>query len=198
MAPPDRRWLRTREAFARSRSSVSGPGSSSFRSRARPSSSLLRRALFHIVHSALDPRHAPSSRGVTGAAVSGLDDREGPRYAAVRIHRFENIQWVEDTGMSATAARSPRSTSGPMSTIWNTRATGTAAMTTPASSLGCSSVSARAACWSSACGTGRVPSRGWALPRAELVGVDSSLDMLGQAARARDAAEPSVRDACHS
>jgi ubiquinone/menaquinone biosynthesis C-methylase UbiE len=46
-----------------------------------------------------------------------------------------------------------------------------------------------------ACGSGRVTfTLAAALPRAEIVGVDSSIDMLGQAAMARDAAEPSVRE----
>ena len=33
-----------------------------------------------------------------------------------------------------------------------------------------------------------------ALPMAEIVGVDSSIDMLARAATARDASEPSVRE----
>jgi SAM-dependent methyltransferase len=46
-----------------------------------------------------------------------------------------------------------------------------------------------------ACGSGRVTfALAAALPMAEIVGVDSSSDMLGKAAAARDAAEPSVRD----
>jgi len=46
-----------------------------------------------------------------------------------------------------------------------------------------------------ACGSGRVTFRlAAALPRAKIVGVDSSIDMLGEAATARDAAEPLVRD----
>lgn len=46
-----------------------------------------------------------------------------------------------------------------------------------------------------ACGSGRVAlTLAAALPAAEIVGVDSSIEMLGQAARARAAAEPSVRD----
>jgi SAM-dependent methyltransferase len=46
-----------------------------------------------------------------------------------------------------------------------------------------------------ACGSGRVTfTLAAALPKAEIVGVDSSTDMLGRAAAARDAAEPSVRD----
>lgn len=45
-----------------------------------------------------------------------------------------------------------------------------------------------------ACGSGRVAfTLAAALPGAEIVGVDSSMDMLRQAAMARDAAEPSVR-----
>jgi ubiquinone/menaquinone biosynthesis C-methylase UbiE len=46
-----------------------------------------------------------------------------------------------------------------------------------------------------ACGSGRVTfTLAAALPMAEIVGVDSSVDMLGKAATARDAAEPSVRE----
>ena len=46
-----------------------------------------------------------------------------------------------------------------------------------------------------ACGSGRVAFKlAAALPMAEIVGVDSSIDMLRQAATAREAAEPSVRD----
>jgi SAM-dependent methyltransferase len=46
-----------------------------------------------------------------------------------------------------------------------------------------------------ACGTGRVTfTLAAALPIAEIVGVDSSIEMLGKAATARDAAEPSVRE----
>jgi SAM-dependent methyltransferase len=46
-----------------------------------------------------------------------------------------------------------------------------------------------------ACGSGRVTfALAAALPMAEIVGVDSSIDMLDQAARARHAAEPSVRE----
>src|SRR5262245_4876190 len=45
-----------------------------------------------------------------------------------------------------------------------------------------------------ACGSGRVTfTLAAALPTAEIVGVDSSIDMLGQAATARDAAAPSAR-----
>jgi ubiquinone/menaquinone biosynthesis C-methylase UbiE len=45
------------------------------------------------------------------------------------------------------------------------------------------------------CGSGRVTfTLAKALPMAEIVGVDSSIDMLGSAATARDAAEPSVRE----
>src|SRR5215470_17441985 len=45
-----------------------------------------------------------------------------------------------------------------------------------------------------ACGSGRVTfPLAAALPRAEIVGVDSSIEMLGNAAAARDAAESSVR-----
>jgi len=46
-----------------------------------------------------------------------------------------------------------------------------------------------------ACGSGRVTfTVAAALPMAEIVGVDLSIDMLRQAATARDAAEPSVRE----
>lgn len=46
-----------------------------------------------------------------------------------------------------------------------------------------------------ACGSGRVAfTLAAALPMAEIVGVDSSIEMLAQAAAARDAAEPAVRD----
>lgn len=46
-----------------------------------------------------------------------------------------------------------------------------------------------------ACGSGRVLfSLAAALPKAEIVGVDLSLGMLGQAARARDAADQAVRE----
>jgi SAM-dependent methyltransferase len=46
-----------------------------------------------------------------------------------------------------------------------------------------------------ACGSGRVTfTLAAALPLADIVGVDSSIEMLGKAAMARDAAEPSVRD----
>jgi len=46
-----------------------------------------------------------------------------------------------------------------------------------------------------ACGSGRVTfALAAALPKAEIVGVDSSIEMLGRAATARDAAEPSVRE----
>src|SRR5262245_20801698 len=46
-----------------------------------------------------------------------------------------------------------------------------------------------------ACGSGRVTfTLASALPGAKIVGVDSSFDMLGQAAAARDAAEPGVRE----
>src|SRR5262245_66272419 len=46
-----------------------------------------------------------------------------------------------------------------------------------------------------ACGSGRVTfTLAAALPMARIVGVDSSIDMLDQAATARDAAEPSVRE----
>ena len=45
-----------------------------------------------------------------------------------------------------------------------------------------------------ACGSGRVTfTLATALPMAEIMGVDSSIDMLGQAATARDAVEQSVR-----
>src|SRR5262245_31622710 len=45
-----------------------------------------------------------------------------------------------------------------------------------------------------ACGSGRVTlTLAAALPTTEIVGVDSSIDMLGQAATARDAADPSAR-----
>ena len=45
-----------------------------------------------------------------------------------------------------------------------------------------------------ACGSGRIAlTLAAALPTAEIVGVDSSVEMLGTAAAARDAAEPSVR-----
>src|SRR5215510_4993237 len=45
-----------------------------------------------------------------------------------------------------------------------------------------------------ACGSGRVTfTLAAALPNAEIVGVDSSIEMLGQAAAARDATEPQVR-----
>ena len=45
-----------------------------------------------------------------------------------------------------------------------------------------------------ACGSGRVTfTLAAALPTAEIVGVDSSIEMLGQAATARGAADPSVR-----
>jgi len=45
-----------------------------------------------------------------------------------------------------------------------------------------------------ACGSGRVTfTLASALPRTEIVGVDSSIEMLGQAAAARDVAESSVR-----
>jgi trans-aconitate methyltransferase len=46
-----------------------------------------------------------------------------------------------------------------------------------------------------ACGSGRVTfTLAAALPMAEIVGVDSSIDMLGKAATTRDAAEPLVRE----
>lgn len=46
-----------------------------------------------------------------------------------------------------------------------------------------------------ACGSGRVMfTLATALPQARIVGVDSSIEMLGQAARMRDAATPSVRE----
>jgi SAM-dependent methyltransferase len=46
-----------------------------------------------------------------------------------------------------------------------------------------------------ACGSGRVTfALAAALPKAEIVGVDSSIDMLGQAVMARDAADSSVRE----
>jgi ubiquinone/menaquinone biosynthesis C-methylase UbiE len=46
-----------------------------------------------------------------------------------------------------------------------------------------------------ACGSGRVTfTLAAALPIAEIVAVDSSIDMLGRAATARDVAEPSVRE----
>ena len=46
-----------------------------------------------------------------------------------------------------------------------------------------------------ACGSGRVTfTVAAALPMAEIVGVDSSIDMLGKAATARDAAAPLVRE----
>jgi ubiquinone/menaquinone biosynthesis C-methylase UbiE len=46
-----------------------------------------------------------------------------------------------------------------------------------------------------ACGSGRLTfTLAAALPMAEIVGVDSSIDMLRQAAAARDGAEPSVRE----
>jgi ubiquinone/menaquinone biosynthesis C-methylase UbiE len=46
-----------------------------------------------------------------------------------------------------------------------------------------------------ACGSGRVTfTLATALPMARIVGVDSSIEMLGKAATARDAAEPSVRE----
>ena len=46
-----------------------------------------------------------------------------------------------------------------------------------------------------ACGSGRmIFTLAHALPGAEIVGVDSSIDMLGKAAAARDATEPSVRE----
>ena len=46
-----------------------------------------------------------------------------------------------------------------------------------------------------ACGSGRVTfTLAAALPSAEIVGVDSSLDMLGNAAAAHSAAEPTVRE----
>jgi SAM-dependent methyltransferase len=46
-----------------------------------------------------------------------------------------------------------------------------------------------------ACGSGRVTfTVAAALPTAEIVGVDSSVEMLGKATMARDAAEPSVRE----
>jgi SAM-dependent methyltransferase len=46
-----------------------------------------------------------------------------------------------------------------------------------------------------ACGTGRVAfTLAAALPRAEIVGVDSSIDMLRQAVRAREAVEPAIAD----
>src|SRR5262249_7744687 len=45
-----------------------------------------------------------------------------------------------------------------------------------------------------ACGSGRVTfTLATALPAAQIVGVDSSIEMLAEASRARDAAEPSVR-----
>src|SRR5262245_7120621 len=45
-----------------------------------------------------------------------------------------------------------------------------------------------------ACGSGRVTfTLAAALPNAEIVGLDSSIEMLGQAAAARDATEPQVR-----
>ena len=46
-----------------------------------------------------------------------------------------------------------------------------------------------------ACGSGRVLfTLAATLPKAEIVGVDSSIEMLGQAARARDAGDPSMRE----
>src|SRR5262249_29321992 len=46
-----------------------------------------------------------------------------------------------------------------------------------------------------ACGSGRVTfALAAALPNAEIVGVDASIDMLGKAATAREVAEPSVRE----
>src|SRR5262245_50605113 len=46
-----------------------------------------------------------------------------------------------------------------------------------------------------ACGSGRVTfTLAAALPKAEIVGVDSSIEMLGQAAASRDAAESTVRE----
>jgi ubiquinone/menaquinone biosynthesis C-methylase UbiE len=46
-----------------------------------------------------------------------------------------------------------------------------------------------------ACGSGRVAfALAAALPKAEIVGVDSSIEMLGQAARTRDAVQPAVRE----
>jgi tRNA1(Val) A37 N6-methylase TrmN6 len=46
-----------------------------------------------------------------------------------------------------------------------------------------------------ACGSGRLTfTLAAALPKGEIVGVDLSIDMLAQAATARDAAEPLVRD----
>ena len=46
-----------------------------------------------------------------------------------------------------------------------------------------------------ACGSGRMTfTLAAALPEATIVGVDSSVDMLGQAAIVRDAAEPSIRE----
>ena len=46
-----------------------------------------------------------------------------------------------------------------------------------------------------ACGTGRVTfTLAAALPTAQIVGVDASIDMLGHASTAHDAAEPSVRE----
>ena len=46
-----------------------------------------------------------------------------------------------------------------------------------------------------ACGSGRVTfTLAAALPMAEIIGVDSSIDMLGKAATARDALESSVRE----
>src|SRR5215471_8181629 len=46
-----------------------------------------------------------------------------------------------------------------------------------------------------ACGSGRITfTLAAALTRAEIVGVDSSMEMLGGAAAARDAAEPSLRE----
>jgi SAM-dependent methyltransferase len=46
-----------------------------------------------------------------------------------------------------------------------------------------------------ACGSGRVTfTLAAALPRATIVGVDSSIEMLGSASAVRDAAEPSVRE----
>jgi trans-aconitate 2-methyltransferase len=46
-----------------------------------------------------------------------------------------------------------------------------------------------------ACGSGRVTfTLATALPKAQIVGVDSSIEMLGKAAAVGDAAEPSVRE----
>ena len=80
---------------------------------------------------------------------------------------------------------------GPMSTIWNTRA--------PAIRRPLLRSPARAHPAAPRAGVGLRSGRvtfalAAALPLAEIVGVDSSIDMLGNAATARDAAEPSVRE----